>query len=258
MPEWFSILFRYKDKKSPDVLGKFPLYVHTNAYPERRFLWTSRVLVICCVLSLCLTIMLASTIYVLLPQKSSLPSLFEAQDYNKSLQTISKAEITVSPEELLTEDIIRRYITLRHEIPKDYDDFPYRWDENSEFYQLSTPDVYTQFIAKMSYEQMAKLINMDMLRTVNIEWVKRLTNDLWAVQFTTLTTTKNNPTPAKALWRAYLRISYISYDKGTDVMIYSHNPHGLKVLQYSVAYAGDGDTSQTYLQSAKKLFQLQN
>ena len=167
MPEWFSLLFRYKDRKSSDILGKFPVDVYTNAYPERRFLWASRILVVFCALSLSFTIMLAMTIFVLLPQKISRPSLYEAQDYNKSLRLVAKAEVTASPQELLAEYAIRRYIILRHEIPKSYDDFPYRWDETSEFYQLSDLKVYNQFIAKMSYEQMAKFIALDMVQKVN-------------------------------------------------------------------------------------------
>lgn len=257
MPDWFSLLFRYKDKKSPDTLGKFPIDVHINAYPERRYLWTSRVMVICSIFSFCITIMLTMTLFVLIPQKFSKPSLYEAQEYNKSLRNLQNDEISVSPDTLLTEDAIRRYIILRHEFPYSYADLAYRWDRDSEFFQLSSLGTYQQFIYKMDYEQMAKLIAMEMVRTVDIEWVRQITSDLWAAQFITNTTTKDHPIPAKAVWRAYLRIMYEEYDDETDAAIYSHNPYGFKVQRYSVGYAGSGQNSGSYLQSAKKIFERQ-
>ena len=258
MPEWFSLLFRFKDKKSPDVLGKFPLDVHINAYPERRYLWASRIMVICAVFSLSITIMLTMTIYLLLPQKVSKPSLYEAQEYNSSLRNVQRAEISASPENLLTENAISRYITLRHEIPYSYADLAYRWDTSSEFYQLSSLGVYQQFIYKMDYEQMAKLMAMGMVRKVNVEWVRQLTSDLWAAQFTTTTTTSAHPQPAKAIWRAYLRVMYEDYNDDTEKATYSHNPHGFKVRRYSVGYAGNGETSESYMQSAKEIFERRN
>lgn len=255
MPDWFSLLFRYRDKKSPDELGKYPLAVQVEAYPERRYLWTSRVMVICGIFSLCVTMMLAMTIYVLLPQKVSYPSLYEAQDYNNSLRQMQAAEVSASPEQLLTENAIRRYIVLRHEIPYSYADLAYRWDTSSEFYQLSSLGAYQQFIYKMDYEQMAKLMAMKMVRQVNVEWVRQLTDDLWAAQFTTTTTTKDYPTPAKAVWRAYLRVYFEDFNDDTDKTVYSHNPHGLKIRRYSVGYAGTGENSESYLQSAKEIFE---
>ena len=42
----FRTLFRYKEKESPDELGAFPVQIHVSAFPERRYLWTSRFLVI--------------------------------------------------------------------------------------------------------------------------------------------------------------------------------------------------------------------
>ena len=255
MPRWFSLLFRFQDKKSPDILGKFPLDVHVGAYPERRYLWTSRIMVICGAFSLCVTIMLAMTIYILLPQKISKPTLYEAQEYNSSLRQVQRSEILASPEHLLTENAIRRYITLRHEIPYSYADLAYRWDKTSEFYQLSTLGVYQQFIYKMDYEQMAKLMAMGMTRKVVVQWIRQLTDDLWVAQFTTTTTTRTHPQPAMAIWRAYLRVVYEDYDDDTDKNTYSHNPHGFKVRRYSVGYAGNGETSESYMQSAKDVFE---
>ena len=66
----FHTIFKYKEKESPDVLGLYPERVHVTAMPERRYLWTSRILVIIASMSICINIMLASTIYLLLPQRT--------------------------------------------------------------------------------------------------------------------------------------------------------------------------------------------
>ena len=71
----FNTVFKYKEKSSPDKLGVYPERVHIKAMPERRYLWSSRVLVIMAVFSICLNMILACTIYLLLPQRSSAPRL---------------------------------------------------------------------------------------------------------------------------------------------------------------------------------------
>ena len=69
-------LFKYKEKESPDILGYFPERVHVDAFPERRYLWTSRFLVIATCLSICLNMALASVIFSLLPEQHVEPRLF--------------------------------------------------------------------------------------------------------------------------------------------------------------------------------------
>ena len=59
-------VFKYREKQSPDKLGLYPEQVHVQAMPERRYLWTSRFLVITACLSICLSMMLAMTIFLLL------------------------------------------------------------------------------------------------------------------------------------------------------------------------------------------------
>lgn len=253
MPEWFALLFHHKDRKSPDVLGKFPADVHINAIPERRYLWTSRIMVILGAVSICLSIMLAMTIYVLLPQRSASPILYSAQDYNSSLYTVPPGETYASAQTLLIEDALRRYITLRHEIPFSYADLAYRWNKNSEFHQLSSTKVYQQFIYKMDYKQIAKLVAMQMVRHVEINWLKQLAPNLWTAQFTISTTTQKNPTPVISIWRAYIRISQQDFDPEADKNTYDHNPFGVKIQNYSLGYAGSDSQAESYLNSAKAI-----
>ena len=65
----FNTVFKYKEKSSPDKLGVYPERVHIKAMPERRYLWSSRVLVIMAVFSICLNMILACKDAVLQKKK---------------------------------------------------------------------------------------------------------------------------------------------------------------------------------------------
>ena len=86
----FNTVFKYKEKSSPDKLGVYPERVHIKAMPERRYLWSSRVLVIISVFSICLNMMLSSTIYLLLPQRSSAPRLLYVNNKFNQMQKMAK------------------------------------------------------------------------------------------------------------------------------------------------------------------------
>ena len=250
MTNSFFAIFKYKDKKSQDVLGLFPQNVHIDAFPERRYLWTSRILVVLSVFSICLTIMLASTIYLLLPQRGATPKLYKQQEFYNGLELVQPLEVKISPEPLVIENIIRKYIKLRHEFPKSYTELNYKWNKDSEFYQLSTTKTYFAFINKMDVETSTKIIMKKMVRNVEIEWIKKLTSNLWVAQFITYTSSEKVKKPIKAFWRAYIRIDF--QEIGDDAKpSYEANPQGIKVSHYSLAYIGDGENDRSYLDAAK-------
>lgn len=259
MPLFFSTLFRYREKKSPDKLGLYPERFHIEAQPERRYLWTSRILVILCVFSLCVTIMLAMTIFLLLPQKKSTPSLYHMNTSLSELERTQPAETSADPMKLVSEYLISRYITLRHEIPYSQADLMYRWDRDSEFFQLSSIGSYQQFIYKMDYEQVGKLVQQGMARSIDIQWIKQLTPNLWQAQFVTTTTTTAQPQPQIAIWRAYVRVYYIDIknpqdaEEGIRQYDYDFNPYGFRVKNYALSYLGTPQASEGHLEIAKKI-----
>ena len=164
----FSLLFKYKDKKSPDKLGLYPESVHVPSFPERRYLWTSRILVICAILSICLNIALTIIIYILLPQKTSHPTLFNINEKNNVLDRVPYFQENTNYLDLLTEGYIYEYINLRHSIPKSTADLYYRWNNNSKFYWYSGAHTYSDFINKLNNQQITNFINQRMKRTIEI------------------------------------------------------------------------------------------
>ena len=69
MFELFDTLFKYKEKRQKDSLGHYPEKVNVRAFPERRYLWTSRFFVVVSCISLCLSMILGGLIIILIPMK---------------------------------------------------------------------------------------------------------------------------------------------------------------------------------------------
>lgn len=259
---FFSALFRYRDRKSPDKLGLYPERFHLEAFPERRYLWTSRVLAIFSVLSFCFTIILTMTVYLLLPQKNTAPVFYTAAADNNALEKAQPMYLQTSYRDMLSEKYIHEYVKMRHAIPKSSADLFYRWDTESKFYWFSSLRNYYDFINKMDNNQLKQFIKMRMKRQVDIDWSKKLTDNLWLVQFRTTTTTKELPEPNIIIWRAYLRITYLEFDKYEDIekdeeekLNYTTNPFGFKVISYSLAYAGKPEKADSAMETAKKVFE---
>lgn len=259
---FFSLVFRYKDKKSPDKLGLYPEKFHVPSFPERRYLWTSRVLVICAVFSICINIALTSIIYLLPDQKTTLPRFLNINENTYTLDETEPADKTVSYIDLLSEKYITDYIQMRHSIPISTADLYYRWDKTSKFYWYSGNATYYQFINKINDKQIMNFIRQHAKRIVDIDYVKKISDNFWMAQFKTSTYTKNMKDPDVIIWRAYLQIRYYAiqnYDNiekdETDKMNYTQNPFGFKVMAYNVNYAGRPEKSYSAMQASKKVFE---
>lgn len=231
----FSTLFRYRDKKSPDKLGLYPERFHIKAIPERRYLWTSRLLVIIAVLNISLMMVLALTVYLLLPQRGAYPLLYE-QNYG-SLHPLSSHITWVSPLNLLTEYHIREYINLRHSLPERLGELRLRWNENSLFKSLSSEDVYADFQSQQQLDVIRKMVIKKIKRSVEIEKIENPIGNFYIVYFKTITSYPDKAKKIVADMRAYLRVDYIRFGENLPAD-YLRNPYGFKILSYDLGYAG--------------------
>ena len=225
MSEIFNTIFKYKEKQSPDKLGLYPERVHVEAMPERRYLWASRVLVILSCLSISLNMMLAATIYLLLPQRTVYPRLFQINKYFSMLEQVQPAEINFPVSDLITEEHITEYIAR---------------------------DVYDDFAKNDVQNNIMQFREKSLQRDVEIEWIKPLAKGLWQVQFKTLDYLPEYDYPVINIWRATLRISYVKipFIRRDDGVL---NPYGFLVNNFSLAYHGTPETSAHYLETAKKV-----
>ncbi len=252
MLDIFQTLFRYREKKSPDKLGFYPEKVHIKAMPERRYLWTSRILVILSCLSICLTIMLAMTIYVLLPQRSAYPLLLQTNNYFSRLEMTDVSERTIPVQDLIAEQYIEEYILLRHVISDDYDELVARWSPGSPLYWMSSNKVFQSFANNDAQNNILKFRLLSLKRLVEVEWIKPISKTFWQAQFITMDYYPEQKDPIVNIWRAYLRVIFTNINfSSKDQRIY--NPFGFLVLNYSVSYVGTPEEPESYLNTAKDL-----
>lgn len=248
----FHTIFKYKEKESPDVLGLYPERVHVTAMPERRYLWTSRILVIIACMSICINIMLASTIYLLLPQRTVKPRLFQINKYFSMLELTQPAEINFPVSDLITEEHIVEYIMLRYLITSDYDELVSRWSRGSTIYWYSSAPVFQEFASNDVKYNIMQFRERSLMRDVEIDYIKPLSRGLWQVQFRMMDYIPEDENAKVTIWRANLRITYVKipFAKRDDAI---NNPFGFLVTNFSLGYLGTPEGSNHYLKTAKQV-----
>lgn len=231
----FSSLFRYKDRKTPDKLGLYPLLFHIKAMPERRYLWTARVLAIVATINISLMIVLTMIIYLLLPQKGARPLLYRQN--NTELQQIMPQTVWISPRRLLIESHIRQFVDMQHSLPKKFGEFYARWSENSLFRAYCSDEVYNSFKSNLQTDMIKKMIAKHITQDVEVEDIKNIYNDFYIVTFRIITKFPDKDDVTISRWHAYMHISYQNYGQNITPQQLL-NPHGFKVLSYDVGYIG--------------------
>lgn len=230
----FSTIFRYRDPKSPDKLGLYPEKYHIKAFPERRYLWTSRVLVVMAAINICVTIILSMTIFLILPQRGAKPVLY--QIHNDNLRKVQPLNITNYDMQLLTESLIREYITARHSFPKSSIGSSLYWNENSLFYAYSDIKTYKDFMQKINLDEIKKYLKKGIRRSIEVDEVENVFGNFYIAYFRTITTSPKSKNPRISLWRAYLRVGFVSWNKDNPPKEYWLNPYGFKVFAYDFGY----------------------
>ena len=251
MLDIFHTIFKFKEKESPDVLGFYPERVHINAMPERRFLWTSRVLVILACISICFNMMLASSLYLMIPQIKVVPQLFQINKYFSQLEQVQPMVVNMPVGDLIAEQHINQYIYQRYVITEDYDELLQRWGVGSTIYWFSSSSVYSDFANNDAEYNIMQFREKGLRRNVEIEWTRPLSQGLWQVQFKTIDFLPNQKLPSVNIWRATLRIGFtkIPFQRGEDAIA---NPFGFLVLSYSLAYHASVKNPENYLNVVRK------
>lgn len=252
MLDLFNTVFKYKENKSPDKLGKYPEAIHTLAFPERRYLWSSRLLVIFSCISICINLMLVSGIYLMTPQHSSYPLLLHHDKNFSQLSVLEPHEKPVAAIDLLTESFIEDYIFLRHVITSDYDELISRWKSGSRLFWMSSQKVYSSFSANDIEKNIRDFQMTGVVRLVEIEWVRPTSRGFWQVQFITVDYYPKSKTPIINIWRAYIRaaLAPIPYENKS---LREKNPFGFLVTNYALSYVGTPDSATSYLNTAKEV-----
>lgn len=252
MLDLFNTVFRFKENKSPDKLGKYPEAVHTLAFPERRYLWTSRLLVIFSSISISLNLILVSSIYLMLPQRTAYPLLLQKDKNFTQLSPVERQEKAIAIADLLTESLVEEYIYMRHVITDDYDEMMSRWGRGSRVYWMSSPNIYTAFISNDVEKNIRNSQLTGIVRLVETEWIRPTSRGFWQAQFITIDYYPEQKEPIINIWRAYIRaaLAPIPYENKS---LREQNPFGFLVTNYALSYVGTPGDPQSYLNTAKEV-----
>ena len=248
----FTTVFKYKEKSSPDKLGIYPEKVHVKAMPERRYLWSSRVLVISAIFSICFNMALASTIYLLLPMRQASPRLLYLSSKFNQMKMLEPAEIVVPTFDLVTEQQVRDYIMYRYLIGSRFDELTKRWGPGGPVFWMSSTRVFQEFKDREVKQGMTLQRLKGLQRDVEIDWISPIARGVWQIQFRTLDYYPRSSIPDITIWRATLRVNYaaINYPDKNYAM---RNPFGFVVKNYSLAYHGKDSVSSHYLDEVRKV-----
>ena len=247
----FTTVFKYKEKSSPDKLGIYPERVHVKAMPERRYLWSSRVLVIIAIFSICFNMMLASTIYLLIPMRNAAPRLLYLNSKFNQMKMLEPSEISIPTFDLVTEQQVRDYIMYRYLISSRFDELSKRWGPGGPVFWMSGSRVYQDFKSREAQQGINLLRLKGIQRDVEIDWITAIARSVWQVQFRTLDYAPNTSQPDVTIWRATMRVGYASINY-PDKNYAMRNPFGFVVKTYSLAYHGKATASSHYLDEVKK------
>ena len=255
----FYTLFKYKEKAQKDELGYYPEKVDVRAFPERRYLWTSRFLAIISCLSICFSMILGSALCLLIPLKKI--NLMSLQiDYQLHQITYMTTFIrNVYAGDLVAEGLITDYITQRYTIGNSFDELQLRYSAGS-FIDLTTGQKAKQSFENHERKYFEMLQKKGIRREVLIDRVYPVSFNFWQVRFKTVDTTPNMTedefmdfmgvdlssvvTPPKegdpliSNWIATLRMTF-SFSKYENNRAGLVNPFGMTVHSYDISYLGN-------------------
>ena len=228
----FKFLFSEVDESTNDKLGAYPEKVHVRAMPERRYLKTSRIMTFTATAFLCMTIILAFTVYILSPQLRSEPLLLQIDKRFYKLEPVQEQVVVQPSALLLTEEHIKQYILLRHTIVADIDEMQARWhEENSLLKWFSDPIVFGQFLNEkaVNMARMAEGLTVE----VNVRFVQRISNGVWLAEFETIEHMPEEEHPSVYRWRALFETGFRKrpYPSREERL---KNPLDFYVFQYSL------------------------
>lgn len=205
MPSFFSNLFssvlKYKEQRTNDVLEAYPERLHVAALPERRYLKTSRVLVILALLSIALNFALGmiymrmaeSVNAMITTSNRSMTHLYQLDMFDKRIRSVDMATSYIPLTNLLYEQLIDEYINLRYTVVPNMEEMRYRWSQSGKVY-LYGDLVYEAFAREI--EPLLSALQRGQTQEVYIYSIKNVSGNLYEVIFDVFTMDRLNTNDA--------------------------------------------------------------
>lgn len=239
MFDLFYTLFKYKEKSQKDILGNYPEKVNVPAFPERRFLWTSRMMVILSVMSICLTIILGGILRFMLPLRNAkvMPLQIDYERYQ--VIRMEEEEFEAFAGNLATESVMADYVVKRYTIGDSLDELLHRLGEN-EFVHLASEELVYDEFKKTELAYFEFMQRQGIRRKVKINLVYPVSFNFWQVRFETIDSIPGKTEPLIKSWIASIRMSF-NFSKYEDKDLGLKNPFGTTIHTYNLTYMGSNE-----------------
>ncbi|MBR5598511.1 MAG: type IV secretion system protein [Alphaproteobacteria bacterium] len=242
MANLFYTLFKYKEKAQKDELGNYPEKVDVPAFPERRYLWTSRFLVVISCLSVCFSMFLGSVLCIMIPQKEA--KIMPLQiDYNAYQVTrMENSEFQAYAGNLVTESVVAQYITKRYTITDDMEEQRERFGANEFLFLASNDEVWEEF-ERTERPYFDYLQQKGVTREVEIDKVYPVSFNFWQARFYLIEKDSNRGETIKSKWLASIRMTF-DFSRYDNKDLGLKNPFGTSVEVYNLSYLGNNIKSK--------------
>ncbi len=169
----------------PDRLGAYPASMDAAPLEHRRNWWTAYVFATVACLSVVLNIVQGGAIITLTPLVRVVPMLVTFQDKGAQVVRIEPFERTMRGLELMTEQLAKEYILIRHTIVPDAKAMAQHWDDGGTIRRRSSDRVWKAFAANTAREW-PELVKAGVSQTVEADGmtVLALGDRFYRVEFT--------------------------------------------------------------------------
>ena len=218
---------------SEDKLTRYPKDVDVPALAERRYLWVMRVFAVAFAISMALNLVLVYVVATIFPLKRVEPFLVTFRDRDQQLVNVTPMSRDMNGFQMLTESLIRQYVSLTEEIVPNKDLMNQHWGRGSYVEVFSSPDVYEKF-TKRSMPALDEFLSRNWTRTIKITALEEVTPGFWNIEYETSvldeTGTPIQKDPER--WLASMTVSFqpraVTYEKSLL------NPVGFTVTAFGV------------------------
>ena len=135
---------------------------------EKRYLWTARSFAIITALSLCCNVILVLAIFQVLPLYRVEPFLLSFQNKSEQVYNIQPVTNELRNRKAITEVFVREYVLLRSTFSQDLSEMQARWMPGGPIQEMSTNQVYQEFLDNVAKKAVNIINNQGMTRDVKI------------------------------------------------------------------------------------------
>lgn len=192
--EQLTSIIRNDEEATNDTLGAYPERLHVSAFPERRYLKTSRVLAIMIFLSVLLNIALGF-VYMKLAGEADAniynpaggAHLYQVDLFNKKIKPVELTHIRIPAVHLMSQNLLEEYIIQRFEITPYFNEMLLRWGDEGFVSLTSGQKVGVE--EEEAFRQQRKA-QRGLVEDVYIYSVRQISGMLYEIVFDVFTTKK--------------------------------------------------------------------